>query len=1618
MGKIHSKARILSVMAVILLLLPMVKGIFDARELVLAKTTETSLVEGAEASVTASGEIGSNDPSLTEWTLHLSKQASASPRRLRLVFSGAEVGAGLQQIRLTDADDQLIAFLYDQKHDSLTTKDFSTDAEDTTLVFATAAGSADQGGLQVAVYLDEWVGEGAAADPFVDEEITTDHTQNVLTDSESSLQTVIATKSASEVSTGLTDTISSVAEDTAVQTETDNQASSETSATEASMDSETADSDLTAAPPVAAVPAKRSIEPQGAGMSAADLENAKNIFYYNGVITNQHSAAGADTEGPMSVGGNANLFKSSFTYGGNMITPVVGTAVPPEQKVSLLIGGQINSLIPVNYGSIVIQTDAAFTRGYLVSSDLSWSAALDNLSAPLTTTTAETAAIQNTLVGTYEQYLSEFDSIAKNPALAELNGQSLDGIGHGTLYQDPANKASVVAKISADGTGTATIPNITMSSLFDSNDDDLYDDGIQQLIVYSDASKVILGGGLTNVNGSYPGYGQTMVDESGQSVNIFQALSRKIIYVFPNATQVTNYWETDGSAPNDVREDANNNGEDYYDGSQWEAGTYFHGRPTFTSSIVGSVLAPQATVVFSGSNINGYAYAKNLHQRNSMELHYVYGPWAPVEPAEDAALTLNKIDADSKTPLAGAEFILYRQIETGLEYYTGSGWSKEAGAAKEFTTNIDGQIRLTGLEAGAAYYFREIAPPDGYALDPDQVDFEATPSSENPLELVVTAENKATTVLGSIGIKKTDQSGQALNGAKFVVYRLGENGGKEYLQDQYHGNYIWLSGNGDSVPKGATERSTNQQGELIFYQLPQGTYYFRETAAPNGYVMADGADYPVTISTTGQGQTVFAAAENQAMASLMINKTDSNGAPLSGAVFKLVDSTGSEVPDLNYVQSIFLYKGLKNGETYQLTETQFPWNYANDDQPYMVKVDDQGQVTVTDKNDEPINGSWDDTQNRLTVAIKNRPAHDFQVTKMSDRGPLNGATFELQDSSGQIVMPDPDKTKGNRTYYTDIRPGSYTLTEVAAPLGYVGLSESVQLEMAADGTIRLLNAPNGVGAPVVIGNQVTLPLQSLSVTNTREPLPTTPFTVHKTDGTQPLRGAAFTMVDSNGNGIQPTLTAEGTSFTFADLLPTAVINNPLYGSYQGPSYTITESAAPGGYLADPKTYTLTITYDSLSQSFAYAVASEGLSVTDSNELIVANKQIKRSLTINKVDEDGAALAGAMFELKSGYNGDGPIVPTNVSADGTAFTFEDLTYGTYVLRETKLPDGYTADVFIYRLYVDRQGKMSLFDENGAQVPVTNEADLAAVAAAKVVNHKNVREKFQLRVEKTDPKGHLLAGAQFKLVNEATGADELDSSKEPFEFVYRNLAPGDYLLEESIAPEDYQLLTEAFAVHVSASGDITVTDQSGAAVNNEHARYDNDLQVIYIVNERAELPVPTYTFQVDKVDQDGQKLTGAAFRFTLDDQELPNRSSDPAVFLYNDLQPGTYRLTETRIPNGYQNTVSYYDVNIEKDGTITVKDDQGKLISVTDGMISVVNQLVTENTTSDSSTTSESSNSSETGKTTASSSNSSSAAGSGEQYPGTGEKVQPWLLFLGVLLLLGGGVLIRKNHLISR
>ncbi|MFI6642755.1 choice-of-anchor A family protein [Streptomyces sp. NPDC050504] len=241
-----------------------------------------------------------------------------------------------------------------------------------------------------------------------------------------------------------------------------------------------------------------------------------------------------------------------------------------------------------------------------------------------------------------------------------------------------------------------------------------------------------------------------------------------------------------------------------------------------------------------------------------------------------------KRDKDTGAPLAGAVFELWNE-SNGVSGLQTDGAAPDTRVGDACTTDAGGECARSSRPLGT-YYWRETAAPTGYDL-PD-------PNVFGPLELTeanadqgvsVTAENTrhtgpVTRVKLSV-VKRDAATGKPLAGAVFELWH--ETNGKAGLQT------------GGASPDTRSGRPCTTPGNgTCSRTVAPGTYYWRETRAPAGYVVGKAVLGPIVLTDDDAEKGVVVVATNKKKAvvegSIALRKKDGkSGAALHGAVFQL-----------------------------------------------------------------------------------------------------------------------------------------------------------------------------------------------------------------------------------------------------------------------------------------------------------------------------------------------------------------------------------------------------------------------------------------------------------------------------------------------------------------------------------------------------------------------------------------------------------------------------------------------------------------------------------------------------------------------------------------------------------
>ena len=339
---------------------------------------------------------------------------------------------------------------------------------------------------------------------------------------------------------------------------------------------------------------------------------------------------------------------------------------------------------------------------------------------------------------------------------------------------------------------------------------------------------------------------------------------------------------------------------------------------------------------------------------------------------------------------------------------------------------------------------------------------------------------------------------------------------------------------------------------------------------------------------------------------------------------------------------------------------------------------------------------------------------------------------------------------------------------------------------------------------------------------------------------QALQGAEFTLTKPGGRTEVRTTQANGIA-EFSPI-PEDEIGNGRF--------TVTETKAPDGYTLPPNaSQVVTLPPDS-GTTVTVTFRDEPI-VPDSFEL----KAIKKDAT------DKNPLQGAEFTL---------TLPDNTTQKGTSnangeVVFSNLTKtGKYVIEETKAPQG-------YELAANPRQEVTVTDPKN--IPVT---------MFEFLNEKSKTPKYEItatKVDKADKKP--LQGATFELTNDKGFKEEAVSGADGV-VRFSNLEAGTYKLKETKAPAGYQL---------AANPEQTVTVPGATQA---------------LVFENEKIPEKLHEITATKVDaKDKKPLKGATFELTgPNDFKEEKVTGEDGTVTFKDLKEGTYTLTETKAPEGYQ------------------------------------------------------------------------------------------------------------------
>lgn len=645
---------------------------------------------------------------------------------------------------------------------------------------------------------------------------------------------------------------------------------------------------------------------------------------------------------------------------------------------------------------------------------------------------------------------------------------------------------------------------------------------------------------------------------------------------------------------------------------------------------------------------------------------------------EQKSFIVKKIDSETKEPLAGVQFKIWR----------------DGVLLGDYTTDENGRIEIKNAPAGT-YKVQEVKTLKEYILNDEVLEIEHTTVKDTEL----TVEN---TKKPGLLIQKIDA--ETRKPLKDAVFKL-------------------TKANGDVVKE---DIITGEDGTAFVEGLEAGDYIVTEITAPGGYLI-DNTPHPVSLE---EGKTYTLTLENTKKPGLLIKKIDSQTKkPLQGATFKITRGDGSVVREsvTTDADGVIHLPELDTG-TYIITEISAPDGYAIDETPKTVeiragqtyevtftntkkggftikKIDEDTRqplknavFKITKSNGEFVKEAETDANGVITLdglpegsyivteikapdgyilqdtpktfeikdggsmelVFTNKKAYGLQIRKIvKDTGEaLPGAKFRVEKATGELVGEYTSNSSGLVTV-SGLEDGVYVVTEIKAPDGY-----------------RLDSTPQNV--IVKAGELATVTFENAQLSSVR---------IRKIDAVtrEPIGGVRFLIKDEHNNVIGEYTTDSDGYIELEDDLE------------EGKYYAEEIEAAPG-YIRDEEVKTFRVKRGKTTEIVWENTPQQGQ--------IQITKKSKDDNPINGLPA-GTLLQGATFEI---YDKAGNVVDTIVSNERGVAVSKLLPLGRYTIRETKAPAYYGASGETFEAEIEFSGQI-------VRLEVLNESVYTNVSIAK-------------------------------------------------------------------------------------------------------------------------------------------------------------------------------------------------------------------------------------------------------------------------------------------------------------
>lgn len=644
-----------------------------------------------------------------------------------------------------------------------------------------------------------------------------------------------------------------------------------------------------------------------------------------------------------------------------------------------------------------------------------------------------------------------------------------------------------------------------------------------------------------------------------------------------------------------------------------------------------------------------------------------------------------------------------------------------------------------------------------------------------------------------------------------------------------------------------------------------------------------------------------------------INKTDeTTDNALKNAEFTLTNEKGKVIKRLSMENGKIIFDNLRPGR-YNLEESKAPQGFIASNKIWNIEVDTSGNLSITEIEPGSVPKVYQG--NNIEIKVPNRKSGTaFKLVKLGeDDKPLAGAQFSLTEinSEGTPVGTKPDGSYGlgfitdskedGKIIFNDVPAGIYELKELHAPKGYQKLDKKWIVIIDENLKAKIYEKNINPSSQGIVEDEARL----LSQPNT-----------YRIDvARRPQNGWNF--YDQRRYGY-----ANSSAEPYK-------IGTRIIGINKQQKYVVQR------YVINPEAENLEEIKLSIHREKPHYQNMDWYSGTgniNKNDIQIysINKPITEPLIekirLKNLEKQNITKSSTVSARRVQHSGEPDRleitlpkanhpyivdvkVPYNAENGGIG-TGADMIVGGYSYWKSDFYEA-VSDIVL-----------------GEKTSAGQTEILGKYLGEGTITIKNLKQRtsFEIKkVEKENP-NNLIQGAIFSLTNNSTQLKTTTATDENGKLRFNDLLPGEYTLEEEIAPPGYEKLNVNWTVTVAEDLSISmVENQKGTTINpSAEKSFTLEGSIATITNTKVGIDLV-----INKKNENGRLLQGAKFELARKEQgQLVDKkeviSNEQGKIIFEKLKVGEYELREIEAPQGYIKSNNVWAIKVvEENGKLVIK-----------------------------------------------------------------------------------------------